>query len=67
MREIELEIGELVGYGLGGPDGNQVRKLGSTKLGCKFEDIKGEDGLVKMSTTIPDEPVEEAEQVNASA
>ncbi len=39
MRRIELETEELVGYGLGGPDGNQVKKIGSTKIGFKDDTI----------------------------
>jgi hypothetical protein len=56
MRKIELEIDHLVGYTLGGPEGNQVRKIGSTKLGCK-----------KWSTDTPEELAEAAERANAIA
>jgi hypothetical protein len=39
MRKIDLEIEELVGYGLAGPEGDRVRKVGSPKLGCKASGI----------------------------
>jgi hypothetical protein len=55
MRKIELEIDRLVGYTLGGPEGNQVRKVGSTKLGCK-----------RMSTDSPEELGRAAEPVHAA-
>jgi hypothetical protein len=45
MRKIELQIGELVGYSLGGPEANQITKLGSAKIGDKV-----------WSTECPDEP-----------
>ena len=35
MRQIELDIGKLVGYAVVEEDGLRVKKLGSTKLGCK--------------------------------
>jgi hypothetical protein len=35
MRTIHLEIEELVGYGLAGPEGDRVTKVGSAKVGRK--------------------------------
>jgi hypothetical protein len=36
MQRINLEIEKLVGYALvDADDGKRVKKLGSTKLGCK--------------------------------
>ena len=56
MRKIELEIDHLVGYTFGGLEGNQVRKIGSTKLGCKT-----------WSTDTPEELAEAAERASAIA
>lgn len=47
MRQIELDIGKLVGYAVVEEDGLRVKKLGSTKLGCKSGGHGGMNNVIE--------------------